>query len=475
MSNLPKLRTKYGEPIGVELFFSFPEVQENEKTFLDTDAASGVTSLSANGVNFSVGQYIVIGNPGQEKTEIIRIHASTVTTSTTITLASATSFAHNRGDVIRFIPYNQIEPSRSTDSGSNFSALTAINIRADATETYLQRSSDASTDVYKFRFYNSADALYSAYSSNVTASGFGDNTVYSVKKRALEGLGERIDETITTQFLIDALNEGRREVDQDPRVLRWSFRTKFNTDIGNIIPGQYSLTVPTDLRDANTHKNILSLRMGRSNRPCTYQDNRRFRQNYLNIAHTTLNGALVTSDTSIVLTSSGDFDESGTIYIAAAAVTGTNDAVAYTANAESTNTLSGVTGIIAAGHVTSKDVWQGATFGLPSAYTIDNGSFYWDVPFADSYAGENIWCDYYETLVAVANDSDTFDEPDYDLYVSWLRWKIKYKKSNGALKAENDSDYLEYRRRVDALVNREMTGQYVNFVPNTSGFLSDNG
>ena len=124
MSLLPSLRAKYGEGIGVELFFDFPEIDDNEKTYFDADEAASQTVLSANGTNFSNGQYIVLGRQGVEKTEIARV--SGAPTSTAITVASAITFAHSRGDSIRFIPYNQIVPERSTDSGANFTPLSAL-------------------------------------------------------------------------------------------------------------------------------------------------------------------------------------------------------------------------------------------------------------------------------------------------------------------------------------------------------------
>lgn len=474
MTILPKLRCKYGEPVGIELFFQFPDIASNEKTYLDADAASGSGSITANGTNFAVGTYVIIGNPGNEHTEIIKIHASTTPTATTITFATNTVFAHSRGDLVRFIPYNQIVPERSTDSGSNFSALSAISIRPDATETYLQRSSDASTDVYRFRFYNSADAIYSAYSDNATASGYADNTIHSIKRRALLDLGEQlggIGGNLTDEWLNGALFEGRRELDQDPRVLRWAFRTKMNTDIGDMIPGRWTIAAPTDLRDRNSYKNILAIRVGRQNYPLRYQDLQAFNRNYENIAHSTLNGAITSASTSIVLTSSGDFDESGTIYIAGEDISDTNDAVTYTANTESTATLSGASGVAAGGHATGRDVWQGVNFGIPSAYTIDNATIKFDIPFSDSVAGENIYMDYYQSLQASDSDSDTLDEPDYDMFVSWLKWKIKYLKAGGAIKAEDDTDYKEWKTRKDALVAKEITGQFGYLIPTTSDDL----
>jgi len=457
----PSIRVKTNSPIGNDIFFALPNLQGNNQSFLDANLAVGGTAITANGSFFSANQYIILGQPGQEKSEIVKISS---VNNTTINIGACV-FSHNRGDVITFIEYNQIEAQRSTDAGATFSALAIVDINPQVPETYLQRTGDATTDVYKFRFYNSTSALYSGYSDNVTASGYADNTVYAIKKRALDQMGEKITDLITDDFLNDSLNEARRIVDQDPRVFRWSFRTKFNTDIGDIIPGRYSISAPTDLRDRNTNKNILGLRLGRMNRQVFYQDENRFNQNYWNIAHSTLNGAITAGSTDIILTSSGDFDDSGNITIGAETISLPKDAVAYTGNTLATNTLSGVTGITAAGHATGRDVWQNANFGIPTWYTINNGMVYFNLPFDDSFAGENIVMDYYETLTPVDSDSDVLDEPVYDFYVNYLKFKIKGKKVNGALNPTSDGDYTLFQSGVTALVTQEILGQTIQFIP----------
>lgn len=476
ISQAPALRVKTNSPIGNDVFFALPNLDGNNSSFLEADVASGISVLSANGTFFADGQYIIIGQPGQEKSEIVKINGSP--TASSINITPALSFSHNRGDVITLIEYNQIEPQRSVD-GISYSALTIIDINPQVAETYLQRTGDNTTDYYKFRFYNSTSTLYSGYSDAVVASGYDDNSVYAIKQRALSQMGEKVSDLVTNDFLNDALNEGRRIVDMgtatvdgiSQRVLRWSFRTKFNTDIGNIISGTWSVTTPTDLRDRNTYKNILGLRIGRSNWPCTYQDQRRFRQNYLNVGHTTLNGAITPIDTSIILTSSGDFDDSGAIVVAAQTVSGSKDTISYTGNTLATATLTGVTGITT-NAASGTDVWQQATFGMPTAYTIDNGVIYFDVPFDDMYGGENIYLDYYQSLQAVNSDSDLLDEPFYDLYVPYLKFKIKSLKSNGALNPKEDGDYLLFQQGLAELVSQEVSGQNVNFVPDIYGSLN---
>lgn len=480
ISQAPQLRIQTNTPIGNDIFFALPAISNNPQSFIEADVNAGVTSLTANGSSFSVNSYLVFGQPGREKTEIVQV--ATVS-ATTVTLQSATLYPHNRGDVLILIEYNQIVPERSTDSGSTFSVLATLAVNPQFPETYLQRTGDATTDIYRYRFYNSTSALYSGYSNNATASGYADNTMYAIKKRALTQMGEKITDLITDDFLNDALNEGRRVVDKGTGIVngesvtiqRWTFRTSFDTAIGQVIPGRYSVAAPTNLRDKNSYKNILSLRIGRQNWPCVYQDKNRFNQNYLNVAHTTLNGAITSGSTTITLTSSGNFDTAGNIYVAAESVSGTKDAVAYTANNLSTNVLSGVTGITSGGHATGRDVWQQATFGIPSAYNIADGMIYFDVPFDDRYAGEQIFSDYYKDLTTLTADSDTLDEPFYDLYVPYLKAKIKSLKSNGGIDITADSDYKLFQQGLNELIGQEVLGQNVYFVPDVWGSLNGGG
>lgn len=440
------------------------ELQGNEKTFFDTDEAAGQTSLSANGTNFVAADYIVLGKLGTEKSEIVKI--ASVSASLINLVSPGTIFSHNRGDLISYIPYNQIVLERSTDGGANYSALTAVDIQADNKETIIQRPTDTSTDYYRVRFYNSTTSAYSEYSDVITGDGYADNTVFSIKERALDDLGETKNDLITDSFLNQALWKARRELDEDPRVLRWEFRQKFNQTLGSIVPGTWRITVPTDLRDPNTNKNILNLRVGRYGHSLKYIDNNEFFSLYQNVAHSTISSPITSGSTSIVLSSSGDFDESGTIKIAASTVAQTIDSVEYTANNEITDTLSGVTGI-ADSKAADIDVWQQVTFGLPNRYTVFAGYIYFDVPFADEYAGEDIKIDYYGELVAYNSDADILDEPEYDLFVSYLKYRIKYKKANGMLEnAKADIDYVEWQQGKDRLITKEVSGQTGYFVPN---------
>lgn len=456
----PKIRTKFGEGIGVEILVSPPQLSDSNRTFLSADEASGQSELSVdNGLKFAVSQYVLLGAFGAEKSEIVQLHASTAPTATALTLTAADSFAHNRGDQIAFIPYNQVVIERSTDGGSSYSVLTTLGIRADSSETYYNDTSGTSAYYYRARFKNSTDTTYSQYSDGIVATGFAENSAGAIIREALIGLGDNIDgQVITKEFLYSALNEGRQELDKAAGAGRWSFRTEFDYDAGDVIPGHDRITVPSTLRRPDTYEHILSIRIGKSRLEIRPVDKTAMNRWYLGVARTTLNGALVTADTSIVLTSSGDFDEAGAIQIAGAAVSDTVDEVDYTANAESTNTLSGVTGIKASGHATGAIVWQGASFGYPIEYAVVDGEIVFSQPFSDELAGENIWMDFYEKLQSINSDGDTLDETNFTMFIAYMRYRIK-KRRNKDLDRDKDDDYKTWKEQRDNMVLQEFVGQ----------------
>ena len=102
------------------------------------------------------------------------------------------------------------------------------------------------------------------------------------------------------------------------------------------------------------------------------------------------------------------------------------------------------------------DVWENANFfGLPTAYTIDSGLIKFDVPFYNSLNGRNIIMDYYMTVPTITSDSNVFDEPFWDMYTSFLKWKIAYKKSNGKIDRDSNSDYKDWQEGMGKVIAQE--------------------
>lgn len=461
MTILPKVRAEYGEDIGVQIYVQFPYLS-GAKTYLSADSAVGVSSLSVeNGFSFAVGQYAVLGMVGSEKSEIVRLHTVTTPTASAITLNAVTSFAHNRGDSLQFIPYNQIIIQRSTNGGSSYSDLATIDIRSDATETFYADTTGASTYLYRAKFYNSSSTSESASSDAVLASGLVWNAVGAIKARALQQTGEVIGGIISDSFLNESLWEARREVDNSLK--RWSFRESFNSVLGTIAEGANSMTVPTTLRNPSTNQNIRGLRTARTGRNIDYIDKRAWDQWYEGKIHTTVATQPSVGQTTLVLTETGNLADSGSVQIGSNTIT-------YTAKNNSTNTLSGIPasgdGSITATHAAGTDVWQNIAYGEPTRYTIFNGRIYFNVPFDSTFEASEVLIDFYNSLPEYDSDSDVLDEPEPDMFVSYLKYKIKYLKDKGKIKRENDDDYQEYIQKLSSMIRKERTGQDVRMVPN---------
>jgi len=464
--SIPQIKTKFGINIGVTVFVKSPDLSDYQTTYLSADETAAQTTLSViSSSNFSGNEYVLLGNFGEEKAEIRKI--ASIGSGSIVT--DATTFAHPRGTKITFIPYNQITISRSDDSGATYTALTASNIQADNDWTITQRTADASTDMYKVRFYNSTTTLYSSYSDAVVASGYAYNAVYSIKNRALLQLGETLNEDITDSFLNEALWEARREIENDKQITKLPFRKKLNSAFYKIIPGQFKVALPTDLKEPYSNKNISKIRIGRDGQEICYQPTNDFWQNYKDIAYTVLDGAVVTADVTITLENSGDFDSSGSIDVASPSISGTIDSVAYTGNTLSTNILTGVTGIVASGHASGVYVWQGADFGEPYTYTVEytGGVSYilFNCPFEEDLAGENIYIDYYNSLPVYNSDADILDEPEIDMFVDYLKWKIKSWKANGTLLPTQDADFITWTGKKSNFITKLYSGDVIHFYP----------
>jgi len=437
--------------------------EDVDKGYLSTDVASASSTLTLDSiVNFAINQVLVLGKIGQEKTEIIKTHTATAPTGTTVTLNSNTVYAHNRGEEVSIVKWDQYELSHATTSTGSKTTLTttlgsglvAIDVTADETLYYDTQYSDG---YYFVRRKNSITGTFSDYSDAIPYDGYSANSVGGIIDSALKTSGEKLDDVITKDFLIECINEGRMELDQALGAERWSYRTEFDYNAGQVIPGMYKLTLPTDMKESATFKNLLSLRIGRDKIPLTKVDKQALNRWYQGVARTTLGANALTADVTLTLTSSGDFDDSGDVIIAGSAVTSTLDTVSYTSNNLST-TLSGVTGIQVAGHSSGAVVWQGATFGRPMEYTVDNGEIIFSQPFDDDEAGENVVIDYYKELETVDSDADLLDEPHYRALVAFLRYKMKEKRDTG-LKRDEDNDYKSWKEKRDAAVAKEYTGQ----------------
>jgi len=170
------------------------DVVLGEKTFFSADEAVGQTVLSVENVdNFSVDQYIILGEIGNESAELKKISStSTASGALSITISIATSHIHYKGETITRVRYNQRKFYRSTTEAGTYSHLSSegspIDIQVDNPEgTEFEDSSGISTSWYKATYYNSTSATETALTDAVAVKA-GDvehyTSVYKIKSEA---------------------------------------------------------------------------------------------------------------------------------------------------------------------------------------------------------------------------------------------------------------------------------------------------
>lgn len=154
----------------IKLKISNPNLSGEEKTFLTSDYSTGTTLTVRNSDNFTTNWFAVVGEPGQERTELKTISA--LPNSTSITISGSLSFSHPKSTPVYRSHYNQISLERKPTGGS-YSEVAKYNIEWDNDDkkTFIAVSAGASTDTYKWRFYNSNSGEYTDYSDELAGTG----------------------------------------------------------------------------------------------------------------------------------------------------------------------------------------------------------------------------------------------------------------------------------------------------------------
>lgn len=422
-----------------------PAVPDSPVTYLAASTVATDTALTVLDNNgFADNDFVVIGEFGFDKTEIKQIGAA-VTAGLSLTV-SATTYDHPVDTPVSFIPWNEVEISGAATVGGSKTVITTIGLQVDRAETVYVNT--GTTYAYYFaRYKNTETSTFSAYSDAADATGYSTSTIRAVKDEALSMANTRVSNIITDEFLNREIFNCEQEVWFEKK--RWSWANTFNYIAGNTTEGDYSLTLPSDITDPNTNTSLIHVHIG--DRPeLGYITKEEWDRRQELISHTTLATTFNTGAVSIVLTDSSDFDDTGSILIGANSYT-------YTANDKSTGTLT-VTAT-AQGETAGVDVWQNAAFGEPTAFTVFNGVLYFDRPPDSSYAGLNIYLDYYRKPTAINSDSDTLNIPDWSVYHYYLAWKILLRKNNGI--PDNSTELMRnlYEQRKLILKRKDRLGQ----------------
>lgn len=180
-------------------------------TRLASDAAIGATSSTVeNNTGFANGDLAVWGNPGEEKAEIVAVTG--VTGSTTIAHSAGLVFAHGSQTRISQIKYNQAEIYRATSEGGSYSLLTTVTLRIDEVYTVYDDTTGTSSSWYKIRYKNSVASTYSDYSPEVQATGYEENSLFSMTEEVLADFNDEDGVQVTRTQVRRYLRAGVRKL-----------------------------------------------------------------------------------------------------------------------------------------------------------------------------------------------------------------------------------------------------------------------
>lgn len=421
-----------------------PQTYLNASISANAQATLSVFSIKG----FSAGNYYAfIGKPGTGNAEIIKMHASTSPSGTTITLASNVLNSHDANEPVWFIKYNQWEFSNSaTATGSK--STTELGLKdIDPTKLWTICPDDTNSSGYGFvRPYNVASTTYGSYSAAAPYASASFNTVEYVINEAVEDLGLKIEGKLTYDKCINWGNEGLRDIRKQKKKLTWA--QSINTVLGQTARGVYRYSMPSDIYDKYSHRAIDRIRLG-GEIDLEYVDPKYFFNVLLRDVHVTqVTTAASTGDTTLEIDNSYDFESSGTVNVGGNDITYTGVTRSATAGVLTGVPASGTGAIPAAGVSVDDWVWQNEAEGKPSYFTIYNGYIYiYNLPNS-SNTNLNIYIDYYTTITEIDSLDDAIDYIQFDMIKNWLMWCIDSFVRNNGIRSPEHSNFVLYRSQL---------------------------
>lgn len=423
-------------------------VNSKPLTYLTAAQASGSGTLTVESIfGFSINQYIAIGQIGEERTEIIRLHASTSPSGSTITLASNTVQTHSVGAPIYVVDFDQVEFSRSSTESGSKSVLATNSIAADSIHSIYDDAVN-STGFAFWRFKNSGDSSFSDYADAIPYAGYDLDAAAEIFERALSLSGEHLNPRLTYPNMFDFLNDFVALANSENT--RWAEAKVYNHELATMSTGDFEYTLPSNIARESDPTAIIAIR-ARDFPSLGYLSQRDFNKVTIELSQTKLATALTTSSTEIVLDNSSDFHDSGSVHI-------DGDIISYTGNTRATNTLTGVTDIDES-HAVDVNVLQNQVTGVPIHYTISSRKTIRIFPVLSSQMNNRtLYLDYYKKIPRVNSIGDKILIKNIISAIEYVAYRIKKHVAGGKL-GVNDEDYQTFLKDFKQAIDRDKTGE----------------
>lgn len=418
----------------------------------DLTAASSSTLTVRSITGFAVNQLLLIEELGNENAEIVKTHASSAPSGSTVTLTTTVARNHSAGTKVYIIAYDQIHLSQDDNSSgtskTNLTTTLGTGLVAIQPDTRIQSFKVADTvEGYFFaRYKDSIAGTFSDYADALISTGWARNTVGYLIDNALRELNLSFSEKLHKTDCYVYINECLREI--TGKQMRWPEHFNFNYALATITAGDYQYALPSDIYDSESNRSILGVRIGKEGTPLAYLDPIDFEEEMDNLAETTAAEAGSVGETDIDLTNAADFASSGTVTYFVSGVKYT-----FTYTSKSSNTLSGIpasgTGSITQAFSSGDTMYQNAILSdNPTFYTIREGSLDIAIPSATIH-GKQIWLDYAMVVTSVDSDGDAIDLHRYDILLNYLIWRIDAKINKSNTLDMNNGYYTSFRTKLN--------------------------
>lgn len=441
-------------------------------TYVTSQATSGVGTLTVKSIaNFAVNQVLLIGDLGGAGSEIIKTHATTAPTGTTITLASNLVFTHPIYTKIQVLAYDQVEFSKAATITGVKTVMATSNINAASLETIYQDST-ATSGYYFYRFKNSISTTYSDYSDPIPFDGFDFDTVetairYALKRNKLSSYTEMID----FPFCIEEINNCLRYI--SGKLKRWSKLQNFDYVLGQTSRGINEFTLPTDIWETENNKSILNVRIGK-NYNLKWLSKEDWDIYMYGVKKTQVRTEATAGATTLEIDNSYDFLDTGSVTVF---LDGDLHEITYTGVTRSATAgvLTGIpatgTGSITETIAVGTNVWQGQREGFPAYYTVFGGKLYvWYLPDATS-ENLNVYMDYYTAPDTVDSEGDKLDAFRYEAVKYWLTASIRDQIKNDGRKDLKDGDYVWANQIISDYLRNEVGSHRKKNWPRPNGII----
>lgn len=186
-----------------------PEVTDLEKSYLLNPYSAGVTTiLVKNSDRFTTSSRIMIGEMGQEKTEVVSVSAVNADENT-LTIG-ITAFAHSADDPVYVLRFDQVKFYRSTTTSTGtYTLLSTQDLDVDNAnlETLYDDTAGTSAYFYKTTVYHSITTIESAFSDVIQGSGWRREQVGNIIDEILQEVGDLQETQVTRTELLGYFND----------------------------------------------------------------------------------------------------------------------------------------------------------------------------------------------------------------------------------------------------------------------------